>query len=88
MFQICRFPDEEAGEIPAACVVMNSNAKASEEEIMNYVGKNVANYERVRVVQFVDAIPRSASGKILRRLLKEELVKNMINNNPKLVQHN
>ncbi|KAH7833953.1 hypothetical protein Vadar_011347 [Vaccinium darrowii] len=82
------FPDEEAGEIPAACVVMNANAKASEEEIMNYVGKNVANYERVRVVQFVDAIPRSASGKILRRLLKEELVKNMINNNPKLVQHN
>ncbi|PSR84759.1 4-coumarate--CoA ligase-like [Actinidia chinensis var. chinensis] len=81
-------PDEEAGEIPAACVVMNQSAKESEEEIMNYVASNVANYERVRVLQFVDSIPRSASGKILRRILKEEMVKNMETNHPKkLVQH-
>ncbi|KAE9454767.1 hypothetical protein C3L33_13347, partial [Rhododendron williamsianum] len=81
-------PDEEAGEIPAACVVMDSNAKESEEDIMKYVASNVASYERVRVVQFVGAIPRSASGKILRRVLKEEMVKNMIiKTNPKLVRH-
>lgn len=61
---------------------MNSNARESEEDIMKYVASNVANYERVRVVQFVDAIPRSASGKILRRVLKEEMVKNMIKTNP------
>ncbi|CAL5398385.1 unnamed protein product [Camellia sinensis] len=79
-------PDEEAGEIPAACVVMNSNAKESEDEIVKHVASNVANYERVRVVQFVDSIPRSPSGKILRRLLKEEMIKNMTTN-PKVVQH-
>ncbi|XP_059627296.1 4-coumarate--CoA ligase-like 1 [Cornus florida] len=77
-------PDEEAGEIPAGCVVMNSNAKESEEEIMNYVASNVANYKRVRVLQFVDKIPTSPSGKIMRRLLKEELIRRM-KNNPKSV---
>lgn len=67
---------------------MDSNAKESEEDIMKYVASNVASYERVRVVQFVGAIPRSASGKILRRVLKEEMVKNMIiKTNPKLVRH-
>ena len=67
---------------------MNQSAKESEEEIMNYVASNVANYERVRVLQFVDSIPRSASGKILRRILKEEMVKNMETNHPKKLVQN
>ncbi|GAV73526.1 AMP-binding domain-containing protein/DUF4009 domain-containing protein [Cephalotus follicularis] len=67
-------PDEEAGEIPAACVVMNKGAKESEEDIINFVGSSVASYKKVRVVQFVDAIPKSPSGKIMRRLLKDKIV--------------
>ncbi|KAG5227937.1 Ca4CL [Salix suchowensis] len=55
-------PDEEAGEIPAACVVMSK-----------FVASNVAHYKKVRVVQFVDSIPKSPSGKIMRRLLKEKM---------------
>lgn len=70
-----RLPDEEAGEIPAACVVMNESAKESEEEIMSFVASNVASYKRVRLVQFVDSIPKSASGKIMRRFLKEKAAK-------------
>ncbi|KAG9449382.1 hypothetical protein H6P81_009347 [Aristolochia fimbriata] len=54
-------PDEEAGEVPAACVVMNPNANETEEDIINYVASNVATYKKVRVVQFVDAIPKSHS---------------------------
>ncbi|KAA8528966.1 hypothetical protein F0562_033546 [Nyssa sinensis] len=77
-------PDEEAGEIPAACVVMNPNAKESEMEIMSYVASNVANYKRVRMLQFVDKIPTSPSGKIMRRLLKEEMLKKM-KNKPKAI---
>ncbi|KAJ4976839.1 hypothetical protein NE237_001945 [Protea cynaroides] len=69
--------DEEAGEIPAACVVMNPNAKESEKDIMNYVGSNVTSYKKLRVVQFVDSIPKSASGKIMRRFLRDEMVKRM-----------
>ncbi|XP_042494057.1 4-coumarate--CoA ligase-like 1 [Macadamia integrifolia] len=70
-------PDEEAGEIPAACVVINPNAKDSEEDIINYIGSNVASYKKLRVVQFVESIPKSASGKIMRRFLREEMVKRM-----------
>ncbi|CAK7336170.1 unnamed protein product [Dovyalis caffra] len=66
-------PDEEAGEIPAACVVMSRGAKESEEDIMTFVASNVAHYKKVRVVQFVDTIPKSPSGKIMRRLLKEKM---------------
>ncbi|KAL6001835.1 4-coumarate--CoA ligase-like 1 [Asimina triloba] len=71
------FPDEEAGEIPAACVVMSPNAKESEEDMKKYVASNVATYKRVRVVQFVKNIPKSAAGKILRRTVRDDMLKRM-----------
>ncbi|KAL7135672.1 hypothetical protein ABFS83_11G113700 [Erythranthe nasuta] len=70
-------PDEEAGEIPAACVVINSKAKESEEDIMEYISSNVASYKKVRLLQFVDVIPKSPSGKIMRRLIKDNMVKKL-----------
>ncbi|XP_073017103.1 4-coumarate--CoA ligase-like 1 [Primulina eburnea] len=70
-------PDEESGEIPGASVVLNSKAKETEEDIMNYVSSNVAGYKRVRVLQFVDSIPKSPSGKIMRRIIKENMIKNI-----------
>ena len=63
--------DEEAGEIPAACVVVAHDAKETEEDILSYVASNVAHYKKIRVLQFVDSIPKSPSGKIMRRLLKD-----------------
>lgn len=72
-----RLPDEEAGEIPGASVVMSAGAKESEEDMMNYVASNVAHYKKVRVVHFVEAIPKSPSGKIMRRLIKERMVEKM-----------
>ncbi|KAM3705993.1 hypothetical protein ACJW30_03G122200 [Castanea mollissima] len=70
-------PDEEAGEIPAASVVMSQGAKESEEDIKNYIASNVAHYKKVRVVHFVETIPKSPSGKIMRRLIKEKMVEKM-----------
>ncbi|CAM8979369.1 unnamed protein product [Rhodiola kirilowii] len=67
-------PDEEAGEVPAAFVVKQPNATESEEEIMEYVASNVANYKKIRVLHFVDSIPKSTSGKIMRRFLKDTLM--------------
>jgi acyl-CoA synthetase (AMP-forming)/AMP-acid ligase II len=61
--------DEEAGEVPKAFVVLRAETTA--EEIMNYVAERVAPYKRVRHVQVVDEIPKSPSGKILRRVLVE-----------------
>ena len=61
-------PDPEAGEIPHAFVVLKGTATA--EELMAYVASRVAPYKKVRRVDFIDAIPKSPSGKILRRLLR------------------
>ena len=60
--------DEEAGEVPRAFVVLRGPASA--EELMAYVAARVAPYKKVRRVDFIDAIPKSPSGKILRRVLR------------------
>ncbi|KAK4777818.1 hypothetical protein SAY87_018005 [Trapa incisa] len=72
-------PDEEAGEVPAACVVLSQGATESEEDIMKFVASNVAGYKKVRAVQFVESIPKSPSGKILRRLLRDMLLEKVKN---------
>ncbi len=60
-------PDDDAGEIPKAFVVARSELSA--EDVMAWVAERVSPYKKVRRVEFVDAIPKSPSGKILRRLL-------------------
>lgn len=67
-------PDKEAGEIPAASIVMAPNAKETEDEIIKYVASNVAHYKKVRLVHFVETIPKSPSGKVMRRLIKEKMI--------------
>ncbi|HKZ02120.1 MAG TPA: 4-coumarate--CoA ligase family protein [Pyrinomonadaceae bacterium] len=62
-------PDAEAGEVPKAFVV--TKAQATAEEIMEFVTSRVAPYKRIRLIEFVDKIPKSPSGKILRRLLMQ-----------------
>ena len=63
-------PDESAGEVPKAFVVLKGEANA--EEIMEFVAKSVAPYKRLRRVEFVDEIPKTPAGKILRRVLKDK----------------
>jgi acyl-CoA synthetase (AMP-forming)/AMP-acid ligase II len=64
-------PDEEAGEVPKAFVVLKPQATASAEDLMAYVGERVAPHKKIRRLEFIDQVPKSASGKILRRLLVE-----------------
>jgi acyl-CoA synthetase (AMP-forming)/AMP-acid ligase II len=63
--------DVEAGEIPKAFVVRQAGAELSADEVMAHVAEHVASYTQVRIVVFVDEIPKSASGKILRRMLRD-----------------
>ncbi|CAO2141604.1 unnamed protein product [Urochloa humidicola] len=63
------YPDAEAGQIPMALVVRHPTSKLTEAEVMNHAAKQVAPYKKIRKVLFVNAIPRSAAGKILRRQL-------------------
>jgi acyl-CoA synthetase (AMP-forming)/AMP-acid ligase II len=62
-------PDEEAGEVPTAFVALAGDATA--DELMAFVAERVAPYKKLRALEFVDEIPKSPSGKILRRVLNE-----------------
>jgi acyl-CoA synthetase (AMP-forming)/AMP-acid ligase II len=71
---VVRRPDEEAGEIPKAFVVLKPDPQSratTGESIMTWVADRVSPHKRVRLLEFVDQIPRSPSGKILRRLLTD-----------------
>jgi acyl-CoA synthetase (AMP-forming)/AMP-acid ligase II len=59
--------DEEAGEIPKAFVVLKTDV--SDEELMSFVAERVAPYKKIRLIERIEQIPKSASGKILRRVL-------------------
>jgi acyl-CoA synthetase (AMP-forming)/AMP-acid ligase II len=64
--------DEEAGELPKAFVVLKPNREVSAEDIMAFVAERVAPHKKIRRVEFVPQIPKSPSGKILRRLLVQK----------------
>lgn len=63
-------PDLEAGEVPKAFVLRKG--ELGEQELMDWVAERVAPHKKIRRLEFVDEIPKSASGKILRRLLVEK----------------
>jgi acyl-CoA synthetase (AMP-forming)/AMP-acid ligase II len=73
-------PDDEAGEVPKAFVVLKGGAaiptqadlveaSATADELMAFVADRVAPHKKIRSLEFIDKIPKSASGKILRRVL-------------------
>ncbi|PPD75391.1 hypothetical protein GOBAR_DD27661 [Gossypium barbadense] len=64
-----RYPDDEAGQIPMAYIVRQPGSSISEAQIMYYIAKQVAPYKKIRRVNFIDSIPKSPAGKILRREL-------------------
>ncbi|KAM0903912.1 hypothetical protein ACQ4PT_018365 [Festuca glaucescens] len=67
------YPHEEAGQIPMALVVRQPGSKVTEAQVMEHVAKQVAPYKKIRKVVFVDSIPKSPAGKILRRQLSSYL---------------
>lgn len=67
--------DEYSGEVPKAYIVPKSNEKAGQElglELIKYVKEKKVRYKAVKEVEFIDEIPKSASGKILRRILRDQ----------------
>jgi acyl-CoA synthetase (AMP-forming)/AMP-acid ligase II len=66
-------PDPEAGEVPKAFLVAKAatDPQALANEVLAYMATRVAPYKRVRRYEFIDAIPRTPSGKIIRRALIE-----------------
>jgi long-chain acyl-CoA synthetase len=63
-------PHSVSGEVPKACVVKKPGAEASETDLIRYCKERLSHYQVPRKVEFMDSLPTSAAGKVLRRLLK------------------
>ena len=66
--------DERAGEVPVAAVQLEPGSSVTAEELQQRVGDALATYKRLHHVVIVETIPRTPSGKVLRRSLRDEWV--------------
>lgn len=64
-------PDAEAGELPKAFIVRKAGTTVPADALRSFVAGHVATYKQIHQVEFLDAIPKSPSGKILRRMLRD-----------------
>ena len=64
-------PDERWGELPAAHVVLSGHASATDEELIAFCTQQIARHKRPRIVKFVDKLPRTSVGKILKSALRD-----------------
>ena len=64
-------PDPDWGERIVAYVIAKPGAEINEDDIKNYVGENLASYKKPKEVYFVDELPYTPSGKLLKRVLRE-----------------
>lgn len=71
--------DEAASEVPVAFVVKSNGSVITEDEIKQYISKQVVFYKRLNRVFFTDAIPKAPSGKILRKDLRAKLASGVYN---------
>ncbi|MBS1786361.1 MAG: long-chain-fatty-acid--CoA ligase [Acidobacteria bacterium] len=65
-------PDEKWGEVPAALVVLKSGERATEDDIIAFCRENLAHYKCPKSVSFIEALPRTATGKIQKNLLRDK----------------
>jgi len=65
-------PDEKWGEVPLALVVLKPNAQATKAELIDFCRSRIAHYKCPRAVEFVDGLPKTATGKILKKDLRKK----------------
>ena len=65
-------PNDISGEVPKAYIVKNSGIEVSEGELIKFCKERLSHYKVPRSIEFVDALPISATGKILRRVLRQQ----------------
>ncbi len=76
MCAVIGLPDAKWGEVGKACVVLKPNQSATEEELLKFMTERLAKYKVPKSVSFMEALPISAAGKILKRELREQWIVN------------
>ena len=64
-------PDPDKGEVVKAFIVKKPGAQVSAEEITAWSRENMATYKAPKHIRFIDALPATGAGKVLRRMLKD-----------------
>ena len=65
-------PNDMSGEVPKAFIIKNENVDVSERELVNFCKSRLSHYKVPRAIEFVSSLPVSATGKILRRVLRQK----------------
>jgi fatty-acyl-CoA synthase len=65
-------PDAKWGEVPKALVVLKQGAQATEAELLDFCRSRIAHYKAPRSVEFFDSLPKTGTGKILKRELRRK----------------
>lgn len=71
-------PDEKWGEIVRGAVVLKQDVEATEEDILDHIRKQLANYKVPKSIEFLQELPKSGAGKILKRVIREQYVENTL----------
>ncbi len=66
---VCGQPDPQWGQVPVAFVVLNAGSTVSTQELLDYMAQKLARYKQPRAIYFVEQLPYTSSGKLLRREL-------------------
>ena len=74
MCAVIGLPDAKWGKVGKACVVLKPNQSATEEELLKFMTERLAKYKVPKSVSFMEALPISAAGKILKRDLREKFI--------------
>jgi fatty-acyl-CoA synthase len=74
MCAVVGIPDPKWGEVGLACVVLKPGAAATADELLAHLSSHLARYKVPKRVEFLDALPLSGMGKILKRELRERYV--------------
>ena len=64
-------PDEKYGEVVKACIVKKEGSKINEDDLINFCKDRIASYKKPQSIDFIDEVPRNASGKVLKKVLRE-----------------
>ena len=70
---MCGQPDSQWGQVPVAFVVPRAGSMLRAEELLDYSAQKLARYKQPRAIYFTEQLPRTSSGKLLRRELQRLL---------------
>lgn len=66
-------PDAKWGETVKACIVLKEDKQLSKEEVLEFCQTRIASYKKPRLIEFLEALPRNASGKVLKTVLRSQV---------------